>query len=138
MKAQRLNKNRVLGKLCERGHRYAHKTPDGHGILIVRAIVNQSVRYKGCGTCCTCNAVSVKDRKIQQEEYRNKPKNKKKMKKYQQDYRKTKRRKNEKKYHSNYYLTVTKPKREKEREKEKRQINFDFNETIRKRSGRIL
>ncbi len=134
MKVQRLNKNRVLGKLCEHGHTFAHETPDSLGIPIVRKIVKQSVRYKDCGTCCTCNALSVLDRRGELEIYRHQPKNKTKMNKYQKQYRKDKKRKDEKKYQSNYYLTVIKPKREKEREKEKRKINFDFNETILKRS----
>ena len=83
MKDQKLNKRRYLGKLCIHGHGYIYRAEDG---LFVRPL-GQSVRYKGCGTCCICNAISVEERKAQQEEYRNKPKNKKKMKKYQKNYR---------------------------------------------------
>ncbi len=103
MKAQRLNKNRVLGKLCEHGHEYK-KT-------------GKSIRYKNCQTCCTCNALSVLDRKGELERYREA--HKEKMSKYQVKYRKDKKRKNEKKYHNNYYLTVTKPKRKRDRHNKK-------------------
>lgn len=56
----------------------------------------KSLRYEKCRTCCTCNALSVEARKVDQKEYRNVPKNKKKMDKYQEKYRKDFRSKNKK------------------------------------------
>ncbi len=103
MRVQKLSKKRVLGSICAQGHEYK-KT-------------GKSVRYRGCRTCCTCNALSVLDRKAELEEYRKAHKGK--MSKYQVQYRKDKKRKNEKKYQGNYYLTVTKPKRKRDRHNKK-------------------
>lgn len=105
MQNQKINKNRVLGVLCIHGHEY--KDTGG------------SLRYKCCRSCCVCNALSVEERKAQQEAYRNRPKNKKKMNKYQKEYRKDKKKKNEKKYQGKYYLTVTKAKRKRDRHNKK-------------------
>ena len=81
-KMQKLNKRRYVGELCKWGHYY--KNTGG------------SLRYKGCRTCCTCNALSVLDRKGEHEIYRDTPCNKKKMAEYQLDYHKNYRSKNKK------------------------------------------
>ncbi len=99
MRVQKLNSRRFLGALCFHGHEHL----DTGG----------SLRYKGCQTCCVCNALSVKKHKKRYDKYREK--NKAKMKKYQEGYRAAKKRRNEKEYRQNYYLTVTVPKRERER-----------------------
>ena len=80
MKKQKLNKRRYLGSLCNKKHRYVWYSAD----LIVKRTTNQSVRYKGCKTCCVCNAISVLTRKKQLKKYRNE--HKKKMKMYHKAY----------------------------------------------------
>jgi hypothetical protein len=87
MRVQKLSKNRYVGDLCIHGHEYKDAVFEGG-----------SLRYKGCNTCCVCNALSVAARKVEQEEYRNKPKNKKKMQKYQADYRAERKRATEMKF----------------------------------------
>ena len=110
MQKQKINKNRVLGVLCIHGHEYKSSHIGDTG---------KSLRYKCCRSCCVCNALSVEERKAQQEAYRKRPKNKKKMSKYQKQYRKNKKQKHEKKYQGSYYLTVTKPKRKRDRHNKK-------------------
>jgi hypothetical protein len=79
LKIQKLNKRRFLGDLCEYDHRYEYVERQ---TKITRTI-NQTVRYKACRTCCTCNALSVLDRKGAHDRYRHEPHNVSKMKKYQ-------------------------------------------------------
>lgn len=80
MQTQKINSRRYLGILCAHGHEYED--------------TGKSLRYENCRTCCTCNAISVEARKVEQEEYRNNPANKKKMSKYQADYRRDKKKAN--------------------------------------------
>lgn len=127
MQKQKLNKRRYLGSLCHKKHRYGYESTDSRATRTT----NQSVRYKGCNTCCVCNAISVEKRKKQQKKYRDK--HKEKMKKYQKDYRMahekdyradyhhayymnvTKQILQSEREHHNYYINVTKPKRKRER-----------------------
>jgi hypothetical protein len=77
MKKQKMTKKRFLGVLCDHKHNFER--------------TGKSLRYSNCGTCCTCNALSVDIRHVEQKEYRDAHKNK--MKRYQKKYRKDKKRK---------------------------------------------
>jgi hypothetical protein len=102
MQVQKLNKKRYIGSLCKHKHRYVYESD----VSSATRTLNQSIRYKACNSCCTCNAIWVEKRKKEHKEYRNA--HKKKMKKYQENYRKTHKKNYRAGYHHNYYLTVTK------------------------------